>query len=66
MPGTKVWVCLACGKMSNDQNGNDPISYGWDASCVLNSQQFDKDHLVIKDGRVIRVINPYEDTKKEL
>lgn len=32
-----IFVCCACGKQSNDHYGNDPISQGWDASCVLNA-----------------------------
>ncbi len=32
-----VFQCQACGKKSRDMYGNEPISYGWDESCVLNS-----------------------------
>lgn len=28
----KVWVCLACGKMSKDRYGEYPVHRGWDVS----------------------------------
>jgi hypothetical protein len=49
-----VWVCLACGKFSEDRYG-DPGS-GWDVSCYINSVQAKKDHLVWgKKGQLIRI-----------
>ena len=54
--GKKVWVCLACGKMSKDKYGEQALNKGWDVSCMLNSQEFDSDRLVIgDDGRVKEV-----------
>lgn len=50
-----VFVCLACGKMSRDLYGNDPISRGWDESCMLNSAELTKSSLIIDDGRVVEV-----------
>lgn len=51
-PDGKVWVCLACGKFTKDKFGNDR---GWDASCVLNSNLFNINDLVIDNERVIAV-----------
>lgn len=53
-PG-KVFVCMACGKQSRDKYGFDPISRGWDESCMLNSQELPLDKLDITDGRVTNV-----------
>ena len=53
----KIWVCLACGKRSNDVYGEKPIDRGWDASCALNSIEVDPDHLIIKDNRVVGIKN---------
>lgn len=53
-PGN-VFVCLACGKMSNDRYGNEPVSPGWDESCMLNSIELPKKNLIISQNRVIRV-----------
>jgi len=46
-----VFVCLACGKQSKDRYGDKPISYGWDESCMLNSQEFDVSKLVYGPGK---------------
>jgi len=59
-PEGKVWVCCACGKTSKDSYGikfPKETSRGWDASCVLNCQLFNKDKLVfdIDNGRVVEV-----------
>jgi len=59
-PKGKAWVCLACGKTSKDCYGTKfpkETSRGWDESCVLNAQLFDKDKLVfdIDSGRVTQV-----------
>jgi hypothetical protein len=52
----EVWVCLACGKRSNDRYGYDPISRGWDESCMLNSSRFKVDRLVLNsNGRVTEI-----------
>lgn len=51
-----VWVCAACGKRSRDQYGEQPISHGWDESCVLNSVLCREDHLVLNEfHRVVEV-----------
>lgn len=33
-----VWRCGACGKLSRDRYGMQPISYGFDESCALNCE----------------------------
>jgi hypothetical protein len=53
-PKDKVWVCLACGKQAKDRIDGG-ISYGWDASCFLNSGLYFKDELTIEDGMVVRI-----------
>ncbi len=66
---SKVYVCLACGKMSNDKAGYDTISWGWDISCMMNSEEFNKEDLVIDErtGRVTKINNGDSDetTKQE-
>lgn len=47
----QVWVCLACGKMSQDRYGELKISPGWDESCMLNSKLCYEDKLVIDPDR---------------
>jgi hypothetical protein len=42
-----VLVCLACGKMSKDKYGYQPMSAGWDVSCMMNSRKFYLDKLVV-------------------
>jgi hypothetical protein len=32
-----AYQCTACGKKSRDQYGIEPINYGFDESCALNS-----------------------------
>jgi hypothetical protein len=54
-PEGKVWVCLACGKMSQDVWGEQRISQGWDVSCTINCGLFNKRDLEIRDGRVVRI-----------
>lgn len=51
----EVWVCTACGKMSHDQYGSQPISRGWDVSCMMNAQKMPRAWLVIEGDRVVRV-----------
>jgi hypothetical protein len=51
----EVYVCLACGKRSQDKYGTKPISHGWDASCMLNCDVFNEEDLVIENGRVIKI-----------
>jgi len=56
-PEGKMWVCLACGKISKDCYGTkfpESNSRGWDASCVLNCKLFDIDKLTI-DTKAMRV-----------
>ena len=33
----EVFVCVACGKRSKDQYGEQKIDRGWDESCMLNA-----------------------------
>jgi hypothetical protein len=51
----QVFVCLACGKRSQDTHGEQKISQDWDESCMLNCQKFPVDRLVIKNGLVMEV-----------
>lgn len=41
-----IWVCLACGKTSEDRYGKKNTSHGWDESCILNAVQVKKSHLI--------------------
>ena len=52
---SKIYVCSVCGKRSRDKYGKDPVNYGWDVSCVLNSVECFEDSLVIENDRVVRV-----------
>ena len=36
-PEGQVYVCSACGKQSQDQYGDQAISFGWDESCMLHA-----------------------------
>lgn len=62
-PDGSVWVCLACGKRSNDQYGTLALTPGWDESCALNCELYREDRLVLNDqglvveikGEVIRI-----------
>jgi hypothetical protein len=52
-PGTTaLFVCMICRKLSYDREGHNPISRRWDISCMLNSQSFEVDRLILQDGRV--------------
>lgn len=53
----KIWVCLACGKRSNDQMGENPVDMGWDVSCMLNAYEAFEDQLVIENNRVKEIKN---------
>lgn len=62
----RIWVCLACGKTSRDKYGDKESSYGWDVSCVMNCQLFDKDLLVYdKHGRVKQVKEKKEENNEK-
>lgn len=38
-PEGKLWICMACGKISpHDRFGLDLSEHQWDASCVLRSE----------------------------
>lgn len=59
-PDGKVYVCLACGKTADwfygfDNDGLNQSSFGWDVSCVLNCDLFDRDKLVYQNGRVVEI-----------
>src|SRR4249920_2896993 len=56
MPGC-VWVCGACGKTSPTRYGIKGASWGWDASCMMNSIHCS---LEKRDGKWIAVDHPDE------
>jgi hypothetical protein len=60
-PEGKVWVCLACGKTSKDSYGIESpkeTSKGWDASCLVSCQLFDKDKIKFDNntGLVVEIL----------
>jgi hypothetical protein len=55
-PDGQVWVCQACGKRSRDLYGDEPLSYGWDESCILHAALLPEDRLVLKGSRVVEVL----------
>lgn len=68
-PKGKIYVCHACGKTSVDQYGYSKeypeTSWGWDVSCVLNSELYDRDQLEYDEsGRVCKINPKEEDAKK--
>lgn len=36
-PEGQVYVCSACGKQSQDEYGEQAISFGWDESCTMHA-----------------------------
>ncbi len=55
-PEGSVWVCIADGKRSRDKYGQQPISPGWDASCVVNAMLCSEKSLVMDSrGRVLSI-----------
>jgi hypothetical protein len=50
-PEGQVYVCGACGKMSQDKYGMQRISRGWDESCMLNSVLCYTDKLVMNESK---------------
>ena len=50
-----IYVCLACGKTSNDKYGKVEASHGWDESCYINSILCYKDKLVLSGRRVKKI-----------
>lgn len=50
-----IWVCMACGKRSNDLYGRKPIDRGWDESCCLNAVEALESHIVLAGGRVAAI-----------
>lgn len=60
-PG-KIWVCLACGKTSQDDYGTMERSPGWDESCMMNSQEIEIERLIFhpnsKTVKEVKDINP--------
>jgi hypothetical protein len=51
----KIFVCLVCGKRSNDLYGNDVIDKGWDASCVCNAVEAYEDECILVNGKVMEI-----------
>jgi len=64
-PEGQVWVCLACGKMSKDKYGDQKISWGWDASCMLNSALFKESNLVIDNNQVVKILAEEKDNAEQ-
>jgi hypothetical protein len=62
-----IWVCLACGKTSEDRYGNKNTSHGWDESCILNSVQVKKSHLIYNSdrSRVVGIKDPRRVTNEK-
>jgi len=62
-----IWVCLACGKTSEDRYRGTDLSSGWDEACFINSVKVKKDHLVLKEDRVVKIKDGgiIEDKKKK-
>ena len=52
-PAGQVWVCCSCGKRSRDRYGDQAISSGWDASCMLNSVLCYEDKISVENGNVL-------------
>ncbi|MDB4330411.1 hypothetical protein N9948_01675 [bacterium] len=50
-----VFVCMACGKRSEDEYGDNALDRGWDVSCMMNCQEFPISKLEMKDGRVVKI-----------
>ncbi len=55
-----LFVCLACGKTSEDKYGMEGRhDSGWDESCMLNCELFGKEELVYGPGtRVAKILTP--------
>lgn len=49
-PNGQVWVCAACGKRSKDRYGEQKISLGWDASCMMNAVLCFEDKIEVEEG----------------
>ena len=55
-PEGQVFVCTACGKMSQDKYGDQAITPGWDESCMLHAVLCHSDSIEYgPTGRVIAV-----------
>lgn len=46
-----MWLCFACAKQSHDKYGTDPISHGWDVSCVMWSNLVRPEDVKSRDGQ---------------
>ena len=51
----KIWVCLKCGKQSNDKLCNDTMVVGWDSSCECNLVEVYKDEIVFVNDKVMGI-----------
>lgn len=59
-PPDKIWVCMHCGKTSDNRLS------GWDASCVLNARLYFRNLLKLReDGTVEEIIEPTVQEKKK-
>ena len=58
-----LWVCMACGKTSEDKKvGVGEGSRGWDVSCFLHAHLVEKEHITSgEDGRVVEVLKIKEE-----
>lgn len=59
-PDNQIYVCTACGKTSEwlygwDDQGAKCSSPGWDASCTIYAELFDRKKLTYKEGRVVHI-----------
>lgn len=54
-PRRVLFVCMACGRRSNDRYGDNPVDKGWDANCCLNAVPAYEDHLEVSDERATRI-----------
>ena len=53
-----VWICLACGKASNDKYGKKPLAKGWDAGCVCNAIEVLGKHVTIGQDGIVQAMAP--------
>lgn len=55
-PKGKVFVCCACGKRSRDRYGDQPLTRGWDVSCMMNAHLYEEWRLTLdENGTVTRI-----------
>ena len=59
-PPDKIWVCMRCGRTSEDRFGMEgKVAPEWDSSCTLNAKLYFRSMLrFTKDGRVEEIVEP--------